>query len=168
MLIQPAIEIGPPLDWSDVDQAIHSLADFDAIVFCSHNGVHYFLNRLTELGKDVRALAGIQIAAVGSKTADSLAEFHLRADIVPVDFRAEALADQMASQAPGKRILIVRASRGKDVLADTLAAAGARVRQLVAYSHQDVTEADPNIARTCTSRKDRLGHGHKQRDRRES
>ena len=146
VLIQPAIEIGPPLDWCDVDQSIHSLADFDAIVFCSRNGVHYFLNRLTELGKDVRALAGIQIAAVGDKTADSLAEFHLRADIVPVDFRAEALADQMASEASGKRILIVRASRGRDVLADTLSAAGARVRQLVAYSHQDVTEADPNIA----------------------
>lgn len=145
VLVQPAIEIGQPESWSEVDQAIDSLNDFDAIVFCSHNGVQYFLNRLLHHGKDVRAFSGVQIAAVGNKTAGSLCDFHLKADIVPSDFRAEALADQMAPDAAGKRVLVVRASRGRDVLADRLTAAGAQVRQVVAYSHKDVTEPEPSV-----------------------
>lgn len=145
VLVQPAIEISPPESWSEVDRAIHSLADFDTIIFCSRNGVQFFLNRLLDLGGDIRALAGIQLAVVGSKTADSLRSFHLRADAVPADFRAEALAEHLAADAAGKRILIVRASRGKDVLAKSLSAAGAQISQVVAYSHRDVTDPDPNV-----------------------
>jgi uroporphyrinogen III methyltransferase/synthase len=147
VLVQPAIKIGPPHDRTAVDQAIDSLGSCDVIVFCSQNGVRFFLKRLAELGKDARELAGVQIAVVGSKTAESLGEFYLNADIVPPDFRAESLAEQLAPDAPGKRIMIVRASRGRDVLAETLTSAGAQVTQVVAYSHTDVTEADPEIVK---------------------
>ena len=41
--------------------------------------------------------------------------------------------------------MIVRASRGRDVLADVLTTAGAAVTDVVAYSHADVTEADPEV-----------------------
>jgi uroporphyrinogen III methyltransferase/synthase len=145
VLIQPAIEIGPPQDWKPVDQAIGSLGEYDLLVFCSHNGVGYFLSRTLQLGFDLRQLAGVQLAVVGSKTAQSLAEFHLRADIVPPDFRAQSLAAQLSPAAAGKRILVVRASRGEDVLADQLQSAGAQVTQVVAYSHRDVRQADPDI-----------------------
>jgi uroporphyrinogen III methyltransferase/synthase len=145
VLMQPAIEVGPLDDWADVDKAIDSLDRSDVIVFCSQNGVRYFLSRLIESGKDVRALAEVQIAAVGSKTAQTLNEFHLQADIVPPDFRAESLAKQLAPIAAGKRISIIRASRGHDVLADALASAGAEVAQVAAYRHSDVPQADSEI-----------------------
>jgi uroporphyrinogen III methyltransferase/synthase len=115
--------------------------------------VQYFLDRLAELGTDVRELAGLQIAAVGRKTAESLGEYHLRADIVPPDFRAESLAAQLAPDASGKKVMIVRASRGRDVLAETLTSAGAVVTQVVAYSHTDVTEADPEIVQLARAGK---------------
>ena len=67
-------------------QSMH-LRTCDVIVFCSQNGVQFFLDRLSQLGKDVRELAGVQIAVVGSKTAQSLREYQLRADILPTDFR---------------------------------------------------------------------------------
>lgn len=146
VLLQPAIEIAPPDDWSSVDESIDDLDRFDTIIFCSHNGVQYFLGRLLERGKDVRRLAGVQIAAIGKKTAETITQFHLRADIVPDEFRAEMLAEEMAAEASGKRILIVRASRGKDVLPNALAAAGAKVQQVTAYCHRDVVTTDPEIA----------------------
>jgi uroporphyrinogen III methyltransferase/synthase len=145
VLVQPAISIGPPQDLAVVDRAIDDLGDHQVIVFCSRNGVQYFLDRLLELGKDARALSGVQIAAVGSKTAGAIAEYHLNADIVPGDFRAESLLERLVADAAGKRIMIVRASRGRDLLADGLAAAGADVTQVIAYSHTDVTTADPHI-----------------------
>lgn len=145
VLLQPAIEIGPPQDLAAVDAAIEALSSYQVIVFCSRNGVQYFLDRLLALGKDARTLAGVQIAAVGSKTAAALSEYHLNADIIPDDFRAESLVQRLAPDAAGKRIMIVRASRGRDLLADGLQAAGAEVSQVVAYSHGDVTEADPRL-----------------------
>jgi uroporphyrinogen III methyltransferase/synthase len=145
VLVQPAIEIAAPLDWSPVDRAIESLPGFQLVVFCSHNGVEFFLNRLLERGRDMRSLAGAQLAVVGQKTAQSLGQFHLRADIVPPDFRGKSLADQLVPIARDKKVLIVRASRGRDGWADRLAAAGADITQVVAYSHRDVLQADPNI-----------------------
>ncbi len=145
VLLQPAIAIGPPPDWTKVDQAIESLETFDTIVFCSHNGVRNFLHRLFELGFDVRKLSGVQIAVVGSKTARTLGEFHLQADVVPPDFMAESLAKALAPNAKGKRVVVVRASRGRNELADVLAQSGAAVTQIVAYRHCDVADPDASI-----------------------
>lgn len=143
VLLQPAITIGPPADWTAVDQAIDTLDAFDVVAFSSRNGVRYFLQRLFERGQDARALAGCSLAAVGAKTADALAEFHLRADVVPTDYRAESLAATLAPRANNMHVLLVRASRGRDVLAERLRASGADVTQAVSYEHQDVTQSEP-------------------------
>jgi uroporphyrinogen III methyltransferase / synthase len=143
VLYQPAIEIRPPNDWSAVDAALARLPDFDWLVFSSVNGVDGLLGRLPH---DLRALAGVRIAAIGSGTAQRLAEYHLQADLVPDEFRAEALAEALAADAKGKRFLLARASRGREVLAETLAAAGGIVEQVVVYQSIDVETADPEIA----------------------
>lgn len=145
VLLQPAITITPPADWTEVDRAIETLESWDFIVFCSRNGVQHFLGRIWDTGHDLRRLAGVSIAAVGSKTASALGEFHLRADWVPPEFHAESLASELSGKVDGKRVLIIRASRGRDLLADALTAAGADVHQIVGYQHRDVTEIDPNI-----------------------
>jgi uroporphyrinogen III methyltransferase/synthase len=46
VLLQPAIEIHPPADWSAVDAEIERLDMYDWIVFASANGVRFFLDRL--------------------------------------------------------------------------------------------------------------------------
>jgi uroporphyrinogen III methyltransferase/synthase len=146
VLVQPAIEIGPPRDWAPVDVAISQLATVDWLVFSSANGVKCFLERLKHHQLDLRMLGNIRLAAIGPGTADALAEFNLRADLQPTEYRAEALAETLLPQAVGKRFLLLRASRGREVLAETLVAAGAEVRQVVVYESRDVTEADPEIA----------------------
>jgi len=57
----------------------------------------------------------------------------------------DALADALAPQAAGKRFLLARASRGRQVLPEQLAAAGGIVEQVVVYASNDVETADPQI-----------------------
>jgi len=146
VLVQPAIEIGPPGDWAPADAAIDGLGSFDWLVFSSANGVRFFLDRLAHHKLDLRALGRSRLAAIGPGTADALAEYRLRADVQPDEFRAESLAESLLPETAGKRVLLLRASRGREVLAETLSAAGALVQQAVVYESRDVTEADPEIA----------------------
>jgi uroporphyrinogen III methyltransferase/synthase len=146
VVAQPAIEIGPPPNWQPVDAAIAELRSFAWIVFSSANGVDWFLSRLEERGLDGRALGGVRIAAIGPATAQALADRRLRADLQPAEYRAEALAAALAPAVAGERVLLIRASRGREVLAETLAASGADVRQVVAYESRDVDAADPDVA----------------------
>ncbi len=146
VILQPAIEIAPPESWEAVDEALGSLASGDTLVFASRNGVRYFLDRLSTLGGDARRLAGVQIAAVGSRTAEALQAYGLRADIVPERFDAEALVERLAPEARGRRFWLIRASRGRDTLDNALAAAGGEVKRVVAYRNQDVETADPAAA----------------------
>src|SRR6185436_8977527 len=115
---------------------------FDCIVFSSVNGVQYLLDRLFELGGDLRKLAGVALAAVGPGTADELSRYRLRVDRQPPEvYRAEALAELLAADAKGKRFLLARASRGRELLAEQLNAAGGIVEQIVVYNSTDVAHA---------------------------
>jgi uroporphyrinogen III methyltransferase/synthase len=144
-LCQTAIEIYDPPDWSPVDKAIGRLAKFDWLVFSSANGVHYFLNRIQSLGRDLRCLSHTKLAAIGPATTAALAEYHLHADLYPPEYRAEQLAAELAPHAPGKRFLLARASRGREVLAELLATAGAAVEQVVVYDSRDVQSASDEV-----------------------
>jgi uroporphyrinogen III methyltransferase/synthase len=146
VLVQPAIEINEPADWSAADAAIGELSTFEWLVFSSANGVRHFLQRLAHHGLDLRALGKARLAAIGPGTADALAEYHLHADRQPEEFRAESLAESLLPEVRGKRVLLLRASRGREVLAEILAAGGAEVRQAVVYQSTDVQAADPEIS----------------------
>jgi uroporphyrinogen III methyltransferase / synthase len=146
VVLQPAIEIGPPADWAPLDRAIEQLPSYQWLVFSSATGVESFFHRLLSGGRDVRALAAVRLAAIGPGSADALARYHLKADLVPPEFRAESLAEALAPLVAGQRCLLVRASRGREVLPDMLRAAGATVDQAVAYSSVDVPTADEEIS----------------------
>jgi uroporphyrinogen III methyltransferase/synthase len=147
VLRQAAITIDPPADWAAVDRAIEQLPELDWLVFSSSNGVEHFLGRLLALGHDMRRVAGVRLAAIGPGTVAALAEFSLKADLQPDTFRAEALAEALAPTVRGKRVLLVRASRGREVLAEMLAASRATVEQVVAYESRDVAAAGEDIFR---------------------
>jgi uroporphyrinogen III methyltransferase / synthase len=145
VLRQPAIEIGPPADWTAVDRAIERLPELDWLIFSSSNGVEYFLGRLLALGQDMRRLASVRLAAIGPGTAAALSDFHLKADLQPDTYRAESLADALTPITRSKKVLLIRASRGREVLAEMLTAAGAIVEQVVVYESRDVEAADEDI-----------------------
>lgn len=147
VLMQPAIEIAEPQDWAPVDAVIGRLADFDWLVFSSSNGAAYFFRRLFDVGLDIRSLGNLRLAAIGPATVETLTQYHLKADVQPKDhYRAESLAEALRPHVRGKRVLLARASRGRDVLAEMLQAAGAVVEQAVVYESRDVVAPDDEIA----------------------
>lgn len=145
VLMQPAVQVGPPENWSKVDEALARLSDFDWIVFSSANGVRTFFERLFSRGYDLRALATVKFATIGPATTEELARYHLTSDRQPAEFRAESLAEALTSDARDKRFLLVQASRGREVLAEELQASDAIVTRIVTYSSVDVTEANDDI-----------------------
>ncbi len=147
VVCQPAITISDPLDWTPVDDALGRLSEFDYLVFSSSNGVRQLVKRLLKVGLDLRALGNLKIAAIGPGTADALREYHLHVDRQPSrDYRAESLVETLAGEAQGRRFLLARANRGREVLADGLSDAGAHIEQVVVYSSRDTEQPDPALS----------------------
>jgi uroporphyrinogen III methyltransferase/synthase len=142
--VLPTVEIRPLDDWSEVDARLARLGEYDWLVFTSANGVQAFLGRLRQTGRDLRALAGLKLAAIGPGTAEALRAFHLDADLVPDEYRSEALAAALAGRAAGQRLLLARADRGRDVLREKLAKV-ATVDQLTVYRQSDAVPADAEV-----------------------
>ena len=145
VLEQPGITVSDPPDWSPVDAALARIANYDWLVFSSSNGVKRLLDRLLLRGGSLGQLAGVKLAAIGPGTAAELVRYGLTVDVVPGEYRAEALAEALAPHAAGKRFLLARASRGRQVLPEQLTAAGGIVEQVVVYATYDVETADPQI-----------------------
>ncbi|MEN8140639.1 MAG: uroporphyrinogen-III C-methyltransferase [Thermodesulfobacteriota bacterium] len=144
-LERPTIAIAPPDSWQPVDEALTSLADFDWLVFTSIHAIHKFMGRLLAQGLDARALAGLQIAAVGRVTADVLAEYGLVADLVPEEFTGEGLLKSLLAQGmAGQAVLLPRASKAREVVPEGLNEAGARVTKVPVY--QNVVPAGDGAA----------------------
>ena len=143
---QPGIVVSDPPDWSPVDAALDRIASYDWIVFSSSNGVKRLLDRLLVRGGQIEQLAAAKLAAIGPGTAAELERYGLQADIVPPEYRAESLAESLRMHAAGKRFLLARASRGREVLPEQLIAAGGIVQQVVVYTSADVETADPAVA----------------------
>jgi uroporphyrinogen III methyltransferase / synthase len=145
VVLQPVIRISPPPDWHPVDEALARLHEFDWLVFSSANGVRYLFERIKGSGVFIQRVPP-RIAAMGPGTAEALAPYGLHADLVPEQFRAEALAEALTPYAAGRRFLLARASRGREVLAEQLTAAGAMVEQIVVYTSSDVEQPEADIA----------------------
>jgi len=135
----PALEIRDPDDWTGVDRAIAELTRYDWLVFTSANGVHALFRRLRQLGRDLRILGQLHLAAIGPATAASLREYLLDPDLIPSEYRSEALAAALRERVAGRRVLLVRADRGREILRDELAAV-ATVDQVAVYSQVDALE----------------------------
>ncbi|MDQ4129402.1 MAG: uroporphyrinogen-III C-methyltransferase, partial [Actinomycetota bacterium] len=131
----PTIEIRPPEDFGQLDAAIHDLDSFDWLIFTSVNGVEAFIERLSHHGLDLRAVPRqAKIAAIGPATAQRVREAGLRVEIVPEEYRAEALIEAVSGASlAGRRVLIPRAKVAREVLPERLRKAGAEVVVPPAY-----------------------------------
>lgn len=130
----PTIRIVPPASWAELDGAIADLSRYQWLVFTSVNGVKPFMERLWQKGLDARAVAGLQLCCIGPRTAEALAVYGLRADVIPADYQAEGLIEAMkAAGVTGQRVLIPRAAVAREILPEQLRALGADVQVVTAY-----------------------------------
>ena len=130
----PSIEVIPPPSWKELDRAIGNLETYQWLVFTSVNGVKYFFDRLEVSGQDARSLKGIKIAAIGPKTADAIRENGVKPDLVPEEYRAEAVVEGFRKYGVnGLKILLPRAAEAREVLPHELEKMGAAVDVVEAY-----------------------------------
>jgi uroporphyrinogen III methyltransferase/synthase len=130
----PTIQVVPPESWEPLDRSIGRLREYHWLIFTSVNGVKFFLERLEVLGKDLRELKGIRIGAIGPKTARVWKRMGIRPDLVPEEYRAEAVIAGLRKESiRGDKILIPRAERAREILPDELRKAGATVDVVPAY-----------------------------------
>jgi len=76
-----------------------------------------------------------RICVVGQATAERLAGYGVKADLIPAEFRAEAVAPAIAEERPlaGLKVLLPRADIGREVIAEDLRKHNADVTEVIAY-----------------------------------
>jgi uroporphyrinogen III methyltransferase / synthase len=131
----PMIRIAPPEDPGPLEDAVARAGEFDWIVFTSGNAVKAFMDTLFASDRDVRSLKGPRLCTVGTGTAEKLTGFGLKVDLVPAEFRGEAVIDALRAQGPlaGKKVLFPRGDIAREVIGDELRNAGADVTEVIAY-----------------------------------
>jgi uroporphyrinogen III methyltransferase/synthase len=128
----PTIEIAPPQSYDRVDAAIAKLDTYDWIIFTSVNGVDYFAARLAQLGRSLNG--DIHVAAIGPETAKAVEALGVAPEVVPEEYRAEAILGKLRPEAMrGRKVLVPRAAEARDVLIRTLREWGAEVDVVEAY-----------------------------------
>ncbi len=130
----PTIAIQPPESYAALDAAIEKIHTYDWLVFTSVNGVEQFLARRGHLESAMTEFKGIQVAAIGPETAKRLDDAGIKSCLVPEQYQAEGLLEVLTPQAMrGKRVLIPRAAKARDILPETLRQWGAEVEVVEAY-----------------------------------
>jgi uroporphyrinogen III methyltransferase/synthase len=148
----PTVEVAPPSDPAPLEAALHSLQDFDWVVFTSPNAIRAFRDATARLAIDVawnpdeggapvpstQAPKGRpRLASVGATTTQVLREtWPQNVSILQpaTEYRAAALLSEFARHdIKARRILLPVSSMARDELAAGLEAQGARVEQVEAY-----------------------------------
>jgi uroporphyrinogen-III synthase len=148
ILLIPTIELAPPSSYTALDAALASLPSFDWLLFTSANAVHAFHERaqLKQFNP-----APPRIAAIGPATAKAVESIGLHVDLIPAKYVAESLAESLLLHAAGSSFLLVRAEEARDLLPDSLTAAGAQVTIAPAYRNLTPSDAIPALERLFAS-----------------
>ena len=136
----PTISVEPPRNPQQMDKAIRGLVEgrYEWIAFTSVNAVRAVREKFEEYGLDARAFSGLKIASVGDKTAASLAEWGLNADLVPAGEQSAAglLTDWPPYDEaldPINRVFLPRADIATETLVAGLIELGWEVDDVTAY-----------------------------------
>jgi len=145
----PTIRIEPPSNLREFAELVQDGHAYDWIVFTSPNGVTAFFEVFFKLYDDAREIGGAKIAAIGRATARRVKDFHLRVDLQPDEFVAEAVVREFQKQGgvENLRILLARAEEARDVLPKQLSSLGAIVDQGFAYRTVAETRDDTGARR---------------------
>ncbi|WP_370249180.1 uroporphyrinogen-III C-methyltransferase [Nocardioides sp.] len=136
----PTISVEPPRNPQQMDKAVRGLVEgrYEWIAFTSVNAVKAVREKFEEYGLDARAFSGLKIAAVGEKTAAAIADWGLRADLVPSGEQSAAglLADWPEYDElldPINRVFLPRADIATETLVAGLIELGWECDDVTAY-----------------------------------
>lgn len=147
----PALLICAPRDWAPALAIFDQLADYDLAIFTSTNAVERALPLIGACGG---LPPQMDIAAIGKATAQALARHGVENCLQPEQgFTSEALlALPRFQDVSGQAIVIVRGEGGREWLAETLTARGARIVHAEVYRRE-------RPAVDLAALRERWGHG---------
>jgi uroporphyrinogen III methyltransferase/synthase len=136
----PTISVEPPRNPQQMDKAVRGLVEgrYEWIAFTSVNAVKAVREKFEEYGLDARTFSGLKIAAVGDKTAQAIAAWGLRADLVPtVEQSAAGLLEEWPEYDevldPINRVFLPRADIATETLVAGLVEKGWECDDVTAY-----------------------------------
>ncbi len=134
----PVTKIKTLTDSGSFVKVLAQIHAYDWVIFTSCNGVETFFAALAKLSKDARVFGSAKIAAIGVRTAETLAGFGIKADFVPSAFTSKDLAMGLIdfTNLRGKKALLLRSLIASDDLSQLLEAAGALVDNVPVYTHE--------------------------------
>ncbi|MFA0814175.1 MAG: uroporphyrinogen-III C-methyltransferase [Anaerofustis sp.] len=117
----PSIETIEIEDNAEIISMINNLNQYHWIVFTSPTGVNIFFRKLVYHKIDLRTLAGIKFAAIGSATAKAINDKGLTVDCIPKQYHSTSLGQALADTVKDReKVLIPRARIGSKELTDAL------------------------------------------------
>ncbi len=136
----PTIAVEPPRTPAAMDRAIKGLVGgrYAWVAFTSTNAVRAIRDKFEELGLDARAMSGIKVAVVGTKTAEAVRAWGIQPDLAP---EGEQSSAGLAASWPQRdevldaldRVLLPRADIATETLAAGIIEAGWQVDDVTAY-----------------------------------
>jgi uroporphyrinogen-III synthase len=145
----PVLEILPPANSAPLDSALRQFATYDWLILTSANTVRSLVERIAALGV-VAPSSPIQVAAIGSATAQAARDAGFRVTLTPESYVAESLVSALQNRIANKRVLLARAAVARDVIPDALRQAGAVVDVVDAYRNV-VPEVAPQKLRQAVA-----------------
>lgn len=144
----PLVQFAAAEDPQDRDEVFAEIAGYEWIVFSSPNGVRFFFGEFFRKFRDIRALGGARIAAVGPGTAKELEALHLEVDVVPQQHVGEALVEALCAYQSMEhvKVLVVTGDRNRDVIVTGLNDAQAIVDQIAIYHTASTDLSGDNTA----------------------
>lgn len=150
-VLAPTINIKAAEDDKPLQKAVKNLAKYSHLIFTSVNGVKYFIQALEKQQLDLRALAGIKVITIGSKTAAELKENGIKADFMPEDYSTAGILNYLKKlQNEGEieldqaSFLLPRADIAPKLLEKELKSLGAEVNNVEAYRNE-IVDLNPEI-----------------------
>lgn len=150
----PVIRLAPPESWAPLADALADMERFDWLVFTSANAVSALRDYLRERELDLRVLKGPRVAAIGPHTAAAVEAAGLRVALQPEEYVAESLLEALAADGlAGRRLLLLRAAEGREVLPEKAREAGAEVTVVPVYQTLPATTLDAEVVALLEERK---------------
>jgi uroporphyrinogen III methyltransferase/synthase len=136
----PTISVEPPRNPQQIDKAVRGLVEgrYEWVAFTSVNAVKAVREKFEEYGLDARAFSGLKIAAVGERTAEAIATWGIKADLVPSgEQSARGLLEDWPPYDdlldPINRVFLPRADIATETLVAGLIELGWEVDDVTAY-----------------------------------
>ena len=152
-ILIPTIELAPLNSFAALDAALAAIRTYDWLIFTSANAVEAFhrraqFHRIPAIPK--------KIAAIGPATTRAIEAIGLQVDLIPLHYTAESLTEALTPQArtttgQPAAMLLIRAEQARDILPETLTAAGAHITIADAYRNQTPPESIPALRQLFAS-----------------